>query len=300
MLVTVGTNICPNCGAKTYRSRGGKDICPTCGHNSPLFIEPLFPDAPRLYHERTFNLLDKPVPLVSQNQIAIQNFEGMTDIKLPVSFYEWYFYDGNPELLAKHNLEAHAIPIHELVVESNEWSSPYAKGQQILPFMWENQGVCTWAIPLNKGDDPEVLVARKDYASHKPYKWKVCSLHFSQWVYCVVRDHLTRQRTCFCAQAEHLSSDDLRFLRSEFLEGEFTYVWPGQVNYHYSGRWGDVIIWNTDEQADWELAPHEGTAQSLLEQLWQCSNLERTLYGITPTAEQQLKAMRQAKPTIRS
>lgn len=42
---------CPKCGAKTYRSMGGKDICPSCGYGStpkPKAVEPLHEPRPNL------------------------------------------------------------------------------------------------------------------------------------------------------------------------------------------------------------------------------------------------------------
>ncbi|MEM7131520.1 MAG: hypothetical protein AAF702_34720 [Chloroflexota bacterium] len=283
---------CIECGSKTYRSIGGKDICSLCGYNSSAYRDPYkyFDITKQLYHKRTFELLNKPIPSYLGNHDALWRFEYRTGIRLPVSFYEWYFYEDNPKLLAKYNLDGHAIPIDDFSEPKDSWDDYNPLDENILPFMHENQGVCTWAIPLNMGDDPEVLI---EVASGTPPQWQRCADHFSQWVYCVVRNHLTIESASFMAQAEPLSSADLNFLQATFEEGKRTYIWPGRMNHYFKGRLGDMVIWAGDRQADWFITPSEGAALSLLKHLWSCSNLSISLWSQDDLATQQLQEIRQ-------
>lgn len=283
---------CLNCGTKTYNSIGGKDICPTCGYGSVYYKDPLtkiVPSKPN-YHARTFELL-KQVPTLSLNNLqALRAFEYRTNIKLPEAFYEWFCFEDAAELLTTCNFQSQPIQIDEFSLPLEAWWSFNPVSGAVLPFLAENQGVCTWAIRLDSGDDPIVMI---EVDSAVPPKWQLCSPGFSEWVYGVARGSLIMERVRFQAQAAALSEQDLKFLQAEFQGGGHTYAWPGAINYQFLGRWGDLIIWTGDGQADWFLAPHNGSERLLLEQLWQCGDLASSLYGMDEAAKGWLEALRQ-------
>lgn len=79
-------------------------------------------------------------------------------VRFPAALVEWYGMRGGIELLREHSNTDHPIAIADLGANEMRTTSGSAHGR-ILQLMVENQGVCTWGIPLAAGDDPPVLVA---------------------------------------------------------------------------------------------------------------------------------------------
>jgi hypothetical protein len=83
----------------------------------------------------------------------------------------------------------------------------------LLPFMFENQGVCTWAIELASADDPRVFV---EVDSGCPPKWELTATAFTDWLACQVEDKHVWSSTWFAAQAPELDDAGLKLLHQRF------------------------------------------------------------------------------------
>ena len=94
---------------------------------------------------------------------------------------------------------------------------------RMLPFMVENQGVCTWGIALDDADDPPVLVA-----VDPAFQWRPHAASFSTFIACQVWDYEKVQSRCvvLAAEACKLAPHDLKLLRRQFHEGPTTHGWP--------------------------------------------------------------------------
>jgi hypothetical protein len=241
------------------------------------------------YHTQTFALLGHPPVQSSMNEQVIRTREVASGITFPPAFREWYCFDDAIRILADYSNCDSPFPIERLGA-TLDWWLPYRPLEDgVLPFMRENQGVCTWAIRLDGQADPVVLV---EVDSGTPPHWQRCAQHFSDWVYWLVHDRLTMERARYQAQAAPLSRQDLKILDTAFRQAGRTYAWPGKINYRFHANWGDLIIWANDDQADWFLAPYAEQSEALLAQVWPCGDLAQSLYGINDEGEHKLQQFR--------
>jgi len=113
------------------------------------------------YHSRTFQLLGIE-PRRSPSAVeAVVRAEERMGRRLPESVREWYELENACCLLLEHSN-------HDPPVDVSDFGKPERDrlggathdllAEDLLVFRWENQGVCTWAIRLDGGDDPPVVV----------------------------------------------------------------------------------------------------------------------------------------------
>jgi len=112
---------CPECGAQTYRSMGGKDICPRCGYGASFHGKlPASPqpqsEAPASSPEQTRSL----VPLicsqcggkleVAQSQVAVEgeSVKVLPDQAFRCPYCETEYVAGH--FIARHSAEREARP----------------------------------------------------------------------------------------------------------------------------------------------------------------------------------------------
>ena len=158
----------------------------------------------------------------------------------------------------------------------------------VLPFMSENQGVCTWALALHEGPDPKVLV---EVDTMPRPSWQVACESFRVWLRCWVEDGLMNPRVVYSAQAPPLSGDMLAHLRDAFTEGPRTYAWPGKTNYRFRGPAADLLLWAADDQCDWFVAP-KGDFELALRSIPKVAQIIGSLYSLTDDGEPALAAIR--------
>jgi len=173
-----------------------------------------------------------------------------------------------------------------------EWLGYDALRHNVLPFMIENQGVCTWALPLDEGDDPRVLV---EVDSGVPPVWQTTADAFSLWLKCQVQDRLLQDTCAFAAQAPEIDDTGLELLRRKFAEGQRTYAWPGHVNYRFSNSLGALLLWNWHDQCDWWICPAPNVPeQQILNEIGSMPGLADALYELDSRHRAALVAWRQS------
>jgi hypothetical protein len=117
---------------------------------------------------------------------------------LPRTFRELFALENGPVLLGQFgNSDIPIFPPH-LAEPLERWPGYDPLGEQLLPFMIENQGVCVWAVRLDARDDPAVVV---EVDSGTPPRWRRCADRFSCWLKCQVLDRNLWQSSWFFAQA---------------------------------------------------------------------------------------------------
>src|SRR5262245_47167949 len=130
------------------------------------------------FHSTTFQLLGIEPQMSPAAQSEVEQAERRLGFELPASVREWYCEEKAIDSLAKYSNQDWPIPLREFAVK--EW-----KTHRLLPFKYENQGVCTWAIFLDGSDDPPVYV---DVDSHGT-QWNMQAPTFSAYVHACVWDY---------------------------------------------------------------------------------------------------------------
>jgi hypothetical protein len=253
------------------------------------------------YHHDAMALLSEPPAFSAQAAQRLAKRERELGIVFPESVREWYSLEQAVDLLHRHSNDDNPVPIEKLGEPFPNW---YGGGprdfvaQGLVVFMHENQGVCNWAFRLDGSPDPEVVV-EVDTAPND--EWLQCSDKFGTFVYCQIWDHrhaLIREDCAIgiSAQECNLAEDDLVSLKASFLQRPSTNTWPGNANYRFEAAEGGILIWEGKNQADWFVAAKTpASLRTLLLKIWHCGNLAETAYGLSPEADDILRALRGAE-----
>jgi hypothetical protein len=101
------------------------------------------------FHSATFRLLGiephQPPAAVSE----VEHAERRLGFRLPASIREWYYNEEAIDILAKCSNQDWPIPLWQFAAKER-------KMDRLLPFKYENQGVCVWAYLLDGSDDAPV------------------------------------------------------------------------------------------------------------------------------------------------
>jgi hypothetical protein len=216
-------------------------------------------------------------------------------VALPPAFAEWYAMRDGIELLRRNSNCDKPVEIGALGEPVTwRWDQPRdLVCEGLLLFMVENQAVCVWALRLNAGEDPPVVVARDPDLA-----WRACGERFSTFIACQVWDHVEvfpgrQHRILLCANGAPLEAKDLASLRSRFSERASSQGWPGDNQYRFERGDSRVLVWDGEYQADWWLsATTEANLAGLVRELWECADLQESLYSSDPRGESVLRSLR--------
>lgn len=194
------------------------------------------------YHAATLDLL------LTQPHRSTKAIEGLDEaeqrlgVGMPPSLREWYSNTDAVAILAKHSNDDPPIPVHEFAI-LDTLSGP------VLPIRREDQGVCTWAVALDGSDDPPVLLDDDLDGGH----WRQVSPTFSAYVRACVRDYrvVVGRPALVAAQNGPVSPRAIESLRRSLIEREATFVWPGDPTYRFEGAGFGVLVWSSQDQANW-------------------------------------------------
>lgn len=226
----------------------------------------------------------EPNPVSASQRKAVEERLG----RLPEAFAELVFTDAWPELL-RLGSDDHPLELERLGEPIVGYGDVYSGVEEgLLTFMYENQGVCTWSIPLQAGPDPEVFV---EVGTMPRPAWSMACESFSAWLRARVDDGLMSQRMTFAAQAPPLSAAMLKALQDAFVEGPRTYVWPGKTNYRFRGSEADILLWDAEGQCDWFVAPRSD-ATLALRAIPRINEVADAFYPLTGDGELALAALR--------
>ncbi len=145
-----------------------------------------------------------------------------------------------------------------------------------LAFMFENQAVCLWALRLDGSADPPVEVARDPDLA-----WRPCTPTFSTFVEGRAFEveeiwsgtEAGGGRILLEVQAGPLRPGDLAFLRLRFEEQVASQGWPGEAQWRFQRGTARLLIWTSDDQADWFIRDvSEAALAAVAEELRPCSD----------------------------
>ena len=246
------------------------------------------------YHQRSFDLLALTPGVAPDAVTALDNLERQHGIDIPASAREWFSQTDAITLLERHSSPDPVIPIAEWPVERNDThgGGPHnllANG--LLPYRYENQAVCVWAIQLDGSDDPPVLVDVDSQFKN----WRVACKTFSTHIYCWLWDYAIAmgRDLLVMANIEPASRATLEALAASFDQQPQTNSWPGDVQHHFFRDDATILIWASEDQADWFLsADTEESLQRLLRDCWEIQMFVDDAYSNSDAGEAILKRLR--------
>lgn len=242
------------------------------------------------WHEEAFRIAGRAANPSPASESAVQALELRVGRHLPAALRALLATDAWPDFLREFSNSDEPLPVPEMGTEKVRWRKYDATGASLLPFMRENQGVCTWAVPLNLGDDPPVLV---EVDSGDPPTWQTAAPTFSMWLRCQVEDHIVLERAMFAAQAERLRDSARTVLSDRFTVGSTTSGWPAREILRLHNDLGDILLWNGDDQCDWWIAPRDlAHAEEILNTLPISDEMPGRMYELKPEAKPVLDAWR--------
>src|SRR5262245_43388201 len=236
------------------------------------------------FHSATFRLLRSEPHVSSAARSAVESAERRLVFRLPASVREWYCEEEAIDILAKYSNQDPPISLEELAVI--EWQS-----LRLLPFKYENQGVCTWSISLDGSDDPPVYVD----VDTDGKQWNMQAPTFSAYVYSCVWDYsvVMDQRALVQAQNEPLSEEAVGELRRHFSEQPPTFGWPGSTQHRFAGNQCAILIWAGEGQADWFVGACDAKSlEHALRVVWNLDGVGPALYDCTELGKAALDGTR--------
>lgn len=214
------------------------------------------------FHDKSLSLLPK-VPEISESAAAkVAEVEARIGQPLPVAVRDWYLRACACAVLETYSNGDPPVVLEDLGRPIKAWRGSGnlhdLAADGLLYIRSENQGVCGWAVRLDGGDDPAVVVNYGDIAD--PSEWQLQAERFSDYVFCCIWDFGVSSEWLLDAvnvgPATEGSLDKLRLL---FRENVRTYGWPGDVQYRFEGDGQRLLIWNVEGMsADWFLSADDG------------------------------------------
>lgn len=223
-----------------------------------------------MYHDRSYRLLGTTAGEDTAVIRELHDLEQRLEQKLPKSMLEWYKRENAIAILQQHSNNDPLISVSDMQLV-------YWNSRTLLPIRHENQGVCTWAIELNRSDDPPVWVD----VDTDGLDWKPCADTFSDYVFSCIWDHKSIFELPALVAAQNSSLSDATLERLTQYEQEIlTHGFPGSTQYRFFDRTGAILIWSDDSQADWWVAAPTATQLcSMLRTIWHFDQLGGSLYA---------------------
>ena len=117
----------------------------------------------------------------------------------------------------------------------------------VLVLSDENQGVCSWGLPLDGSSDQVLVGGDLLDTGHATVTYTASVEDFiaaRRWDYQCLRPPL------LMAQAVELDQDSLRYLRARLAPAVVTAGWPGPRQYRFECQDVRVMLWSCSGQCD--------------------------------------------------
>ena len=168
------------------------------------------------YHQAVFNLLDLCPEVAKQNVNRLRRREQQCGLKFPAAVFELYSLRYVDDIFFDNTNQ-------DSLVELPDFGEQLEMKDDVdyLKVAIENQGVVTWHVPLDPGDDPPVLQAPDGVVS----MGEIVSAAFSNFVFDMIANNYFRGWTTGMhleAKATMPDQGLLRRIRKRFREGPRT------------------------------------------------------------------------------
>jgi hypothetical protein len=236
---------------------------------------------------------------VTRADTPVTERQSQLGVRLPAAVAEWYALPAAHRLIATNSCDE-LVPLSALGDPIPFWPDPTGRRfldrdflQEGLLFLGsENQGVVLWAVPLDEGPDPRVMVD----TSPPDGAWVTFAESFSDYAEALVWDLLMfgrldqedrdDERHGVTAQDMPLSDADLAALTTTFAGRPSTYGWPMATSYRFERPGHRILLWAGADGTDWWIyADTPGQLDELIGDLWRLGTLADSLYGITDVGE---------------
>ena len=163
----------------------------------------------------------------------------------------------------------------------------------VLVLSDENQGVCSWGVPLG-GSSGQVLVGGDLLdAGHATVVYATSVEDFiaaRRW------DHIClASAPVLQAQAAELDQASLGYLRARLAPAVATAGWPGARQYRFEGQDVRVMLWSLAGQCDWCIsASSEASLRAFAAGLLELSDLRSALWSNDDSGARLLGELRTA------
>ena len=235
------------------------------------------------FHDATFRLLGSEPRFSLTAKNCLDESQHRLGITLPASVRDWYERESAIRVLADYSNEDPPIEVSQF--ELIRWQS-----KTLMPIRYENQGACTWAIEIDDSDNPPVLVDVDTNGTH----WNLLAKSFSAYVYSCVWDYkiVLNQPALVQAQNRKLSDVARKELFKRLTPEVTTHGWPGRTQLRFRDSGFGVLIWDSEEQADWFVGASDNESLRLgLEAVWELDSVGNSFYDCTESGRQVLAQM---------
>ncbi|MCB9851771.1 MAG: SMI1/KNR4 family protein [Phycisphaerales bacterium] len=235
------------------------------------------------FHEKTFRLIGTNPNIDPSSLDALAAVEQRIGLALPASLREWYSLEDACDRLYRYSNTDPSVSLSNMRDDG-------LIGGRYLKFRYESQGMCFWAVDLDGTDDPPVVIA--DDETFQPNRR--CNTTFSEFVNACVWDWGLVLNNCMIqAQNAPLSEEAIAVLHNEFKAELQTNGWPGHTQYRFYSADQRILIWASEDQADWCLAgDSEDAVSRLAQKLWHVDNLGRSFWSHNSIGESMLQTLR--------
>ena len=208
------------------------------------------------FHDKSLRLLPK-VPEISDEAIAkVADVAVRIGRPLPAAVRDWYVRKDACAILQTYSNGDPPVALDDLGRPITAWRGNGnlhdLAADGLLYIRSENQGVCGFAVRLDDGDDPAVVVNYGDIADLN--EWQLQADTFSDYIFSGIWDFGPRSEWLIQAQNGSLTEGALDRLRLHFRESVRTWGWPGDAQYRFEGDGQRLLIWSVSGGgADWFL-----------------------------------------------
>ena len=147
----------------------------------------------------------------------------------------------------------------------------------VLVLSDENQGVCSWGVPLEGGSGQVLVGGDLLDTGHATVTYAASVEDFiaaRRWDYRCLRPPL------LMAQAAELDQVSLGYLQARLAPAVATAGWPGPRQYRFEDQNVRVMLWSCSGQCDWSVsAADKLSLKAFAAGLLDLSNLRRALYS---------------------
>jgi len=163
----------------------------------------------------------------------------------------------------------------------------------VLVLSDENQGVCSWGMPLGDSSG-QVLVGGDLVDAGKATVQYAASVE--DFIAARRWDHSCQSSSPFLqAQAAPLDGASLGYLQARLTPAVATAGWPGSRQYRFEGQGVRVLLWSCSWQCDWFIsASNEPSLKAFAAGLLDLSNLRSALWSGHASGARLLGELRRA------
>jgi len=160
----------------------------------------------------------------------------------------------------------------------------------VLVLSHENQGVCSWGVPLGEGSTQVLVGGDLLDAGRITVRYTASVRDFidaRRW------DHACLSAPVLQAQAAELDQASLGYLRERLAPAVATAGWPGPAQYRFEGEDVQVMLWSQAGQCDWWISGSDESAlKAFTEGLLSLSDLRGALWSNDDAGAQLLDDLR--------